>query len=227
MQNRQEKILSIIIKEHIKTAEPVGSSIVSNRYRPIMSSATIRNEMAELEKAGYIYQPHTSAGRVPTEAGYLLYLEGLKLKDLNTAEKQELENSLGDFSEDSLKSTAKHIAKISDQAVFWAFHKNSLYYTGIFNLFQQPEFAVQDLIQDVSLVIDRMEDVIGEVFESISFGPQVFIGAENPFGPIFSTLTLKYQKHNTTGLLGVLGPMRMNYDKNLAILKYLEDKLNF
>jgi transcriptional regulator of heat shock response len=227
MENRQEKILAIIVKEHIISAEPVSSSVVSKKYKLAVSSATIRNEMAQLEKDGYIYQPHTSAGRVPTELAYVRYLKGVQAKDLSNVEKKDLEEILLNFDQENLKQAAKYIAKISNQAIFWAFHKNSLYYTGIFNLFQQSEFTNQALIPDVSLVIDRMEDVIFDVFETISFGPQIFVGQENPFGPIFSTLTLKYDQKRTTGLMGILGPMRMNYEKNLGILRYLENKLSY
>lgn len=227
MESRQEKILAIIVREHIRSSEPVSSSIVSRKYKLSVSSATIRNEMAQLEKNGYIYQPHTSAGRVPTELAYLRYLKNVTVKQLSNTEKNDLDKILVDFSQENLKKTAKYIAKISNQAVFWAFHKNSLYYTGIFNLFQQVEFNNQAVIPDVSLVIDRMEDVIGDVFESISFGPKIFVGQENPFGPIFSTLTFKYDQKKTTGLMGILGPMRMNYEKNLGILKYLENKFNY
>jgi heat-inducible transcriptional repressor len=74
---RSQLILRAIIEEYVTTAEPVGSQTLVDRYRLGVSSATVRNVMAELENAGYLTHPHTSAGRVPTDAGYRLYVESI------------------------------------------------------------------------------------------------------------------------------------------------------
>jgi len=74
---RSQQILRAIIEEYVITAEPVGSQSLVDRYRLAVSSATVRNIMAELEEAGYLSHPHTSAGRVPTDAGYRLYVESI------------------------------------------------------------------------------------------------------------------------------------------------------
>src|SRR3972149_578948 len=74
--DRQEKILAFVVKEYIETAIPVGSETLRRRGLSV-SSATIRNELAELEEAGYLTHPHTSAGRVPTEKGYRYFVESL------------------------------------------------------------------------------------------------------------------------------------------------------
>ena len=221
---RKKKILSIIVKEHIKTAEPIGSSTLVNKYKLSFSSATIRNEMADLEEMGLIKQPHTSAGRIPTEAGYLLYLDSLKQKDLKEKNAKEIDEGLKNMNEEDFRYTAKIIASISGQVVFWAFHKNSLYYTGVSNLFQQSEFSNTNLVYDVSLVIDRMEEIIADIYENLPFEPQVYLGQDNPFGSIFSSIMFKYDRDNKTGLIGILGPMRMDYDKNLSIFNYLYNK---
>ncbi len=75
--SRQQKILSLIIEEHIRSAEPVASSRLLVDYHLDLSSATVRNEMAFLTKMGYLRQPHTSAGRVPTEEGYRYFVGNL------------------------------------------------------------------------------------------------------------------------------------------------------
>ena len=75
LDKRKGEILSNIVSEYIKTGKPVGSSSIVRKYRLNVSPATVRNEMAELEKMGYIYQPHTSAGRMPTSKGYRYYVE--------------------------------------------------------------------------------------------------------------------------------------------------------
>jgi heat-inducible transcriptional repressor len=74
---RRNRLLQIIIDEHVQTAQPVGSAALVDKYHLTVSSATIRNEMAALEEDGLISQPHTSAGRVPTDAGYRYYVEAL------------------------------------------------------------------------------------------------------------------------------------------------------
>jgi len=221
---RKKKILSIIVKEHIKTAEPIGSSTLADKYKLGFSSATIRNEMADLEELGLIKQPYTSAGRVPTESGYLLYLDNLKGKEVKEKNAKEINESLKNMNEEDFRYTAKVIASITGQVVFWAFHKNSLYYTGVSNLFQQSEFSNSNLVYDVSLVIDRMEEVIADIYDKIPFQPQVYLGQDNPFGSIFSSIMFKYDRDNKTGLIGILGPMRINYEKNIGIFNYLYNK---
>ncbi|MBA7603155.1 Heat-inducible transcription repressor HrcA [subsurface metagenome] len=82
MTKRQEKIIETIIKEHVRTSKPVSSKILVQKHKLGLSSATIRNEMKELEKAGYLSKPHTSAGRVPTEKAYRLFIKLLERKEM-------------------------------------------------------------------------------------------------------------------------------------------------
>ena len=77
LSERKKQILKAIIESHIELGEPVGSKYLTSNKHIACSSATIRNEMAELEAMGYLEQPHTSAGRVPSEAGYRLYVDSL------------------------------------------------------------------------------------------------------------------------------------------------------
>ncbi len=74
---RRQKLLQYIVDEYVQTAQPVGSNMLVEKYKLPVSSATIRNEMAALEEEGYVVQPHTSAGRIPTDAGYRYYVEAL------------------------------------------------------------------------------------------------------------------------------------------------------
>src|SRR3989338_1807063 len=84
--DRKHAILQAIIKEFIETAEPVGSQTIVGSYHFEVSPATIRNEMADLEASGFIRQPHTSAGRIPTDLGYRVYVD--ELADYEAAETQ-------------------------------------------------------------------------------------------------------------------------------------------
>lgn len=88
---RKQIILRAIITEHVKSAQPIGSRTIAKRYKIGLSSATIRNEMADLEEAGYLFQPHTSAGRVPSQKGYRYYVDRLmKTSDLKEEEKTKI-----------------------------------------------------------------------------------------------------------------------------------------
>ena len=89
MDSRKQKILEAVVLDYIKTAEPVGSRTISKKYNLGVSSATIRNEMADLEEMGLIEQPHTSAGRIPSNAGYRYYVDYLINKDSIKAEARE------------------------------------------------------------------------------------------------------------------------------------------
>ena len=107
MDDRKLKILTAVVDEYILTGEPVGSKAIMKHVKA--SSATIRNEMAELEKQGYLEQPHTSAGRVPTYNGYRLYVDKLVESDpLSEDEKKKLDDMLGSsfISEDDLVESA-------------------------------------------------------------------------------------------------------------------------
>ena len=77
LDERKRKILKEIVDEYIESAEPVSSAIIVQKYETEISSATVRNDMAELEKAGYLEKPHTSAGRIPSAKGYRLYVDEL------------------------------------------------------------------------------------------------------------------------------------------------------
>lgn len=225
MEERKLLILNTIIKEYIKNGTPVASRVLVDKYKLNISPATVRNEMAWLEQKGYIVQPYTSAGRIPTEDAYRLYIEKECNEKIKNKIAQLIDEKIIDFTENSLKETAKIISQITDATFFWAFHKNSLYYTGISNLFHQPEFSQIDIVQDVSVVIDRMEDIIDDIFDKQERGVRILLGEENPFGVFCSTIFLKYKMKNINGMCGILGPMRMDYKNNISIMKYLESIL--
>lgn len=224
--DRKKSILLAIIREYIKTAQAVSSGVLVKKCKIDLSSATIRNEMAELEEEGYIFQPHTSAGRIPTELAYKLFLSDYILpKKRKIDEKnKKLLDEIFTYDQESFKKVAKKLAEISGNAVFWAFHKNDLYYTGVSNLFIQPEFQQSSVIFDVSVIIDQMEEIIADIFDKLEMGENIFIGSDNPFGQFLSTLILKYEQKKEKGLIGIMGPLRMDYEKNLDLINYLKNK---
>jgi len=225
MDKRKELILNTIIKEHIKTGAPVGSGVLVEKYNLNISPATVRNEMATMEEEGYIIQPHTSAGRIPTEKAYKFHLVNLEEKKLGKIETLGIEDSLAKSGEDGFKEVAKLISNLTGNAVFWAFHRHNLFYTGISNLFQQPEFRELEVIYDISAIIDRIDEIIDIMFEEIDEGVHTMVGSDNPFGDFCGTVIVKYKTDNKIGLFGVLGPMRMNYEKNIALAEFINSKL--
>jgi heat-inducible transcriptional repressor len=230
MRERDRNILKAIIREHIATGAPVGSSHLVEKYKLDVSSATVRNVMAELEEEGYICQPHTSAGRVPTEKAYLMVVDELKdkksIKKMRESEVKTIEEVFNIDGELRFKEMAKTLARITDSAVFWAFHKHNLYYTGLSNLFRQPEFANSSLVYDFSEVVDRMDEIINDIYDNVGFEPEVLLGTDNPFGNFCSTILVKYREGENTGLFGILSPMRTDYEGNMGIIKYIIKMLN-
>jgi len=227
MKDRQKNLLNLIIDQHIKTAAPVGSKLLSSAENK--SPATIRNQMSELEKQGYIYQPHTSAGRVPTEKGYQFYIDNyIPKKNISSTWRKSFAQVLkAKVDKDQvLKNIAKTAVELADQTVIVAFNKNNIYYTGISNLFKKPEFAEQNVICNVSEIIDHLDDKVSKIFDQID-NVQVLIGKNNPFGEDCSSVIGRYQlKNKQTGLFIILGPKRMDYGKNLALVEYIKDSLN-
>jgi len=225
MDERKGLILNTIIKEHIKTGAPVGSSCLVDKYRLDISPATVRNEMATLEKDGYIIQPHTSAGRIPTEKAYGFYLNSLEGKKLSSSDLELFKKLLVGRDEKHMKKIAKEMARISGNTVFWATDKDHFFYTGISNLLSQPEFAQSDLMRHISLMMDRVDEIIDDIFDDMEFDTKVLLGSENPFGDLCSTIIVKYKADDKEGLFGIIGPMRMDYEKNLALVNFINKKL--
>lgn len=124
LDERKLKILNAVIKSYLNTGEPVGSRTISKETDLNLSSATIRNEMADLEEMGYIVQPHTSSGRIPTDAGYRLYVDKLMEEKAGELElKEKSLNEMKDFLdekvekvEELLQNTAKLLATNTNYA---------------------------------------------------------------------------------------------------------------
>ncbi|PLX27447.1 hypothetical protein C0583_04000 [Candidatus Parcubacteria bacterium] len=225
MDTRKELILNTILKEHIKTGLPVASKMLVEKYKLDISPATVRNEMAALELDDYIIQPHTSSGRIPTERAYNWMLNSIKTKSPNPSEIDIIEDALKNKNETGFKQLAKHLSQTTGNAVFWAFHKHNLYYTGISNLFQQPEFSRINVIHDISTVIDRLDEIVNLVIDETEQGVHTLVGENNPFGSIFGVSFAKYKLKENLGMFGVLGPMRMDYQKVISLVDFINKSL--
>lgn len=119
LNDRERAVLAVLIDHYVRTAEPVGSRTIATRYNLGVSSATVRNTLADLEERGFVAQPHTSAGRIPTDAGYRFYIDKLlKSEKLSQGDREKIRRDLSvDFSalEDILEQTSRVLARISTQ----------------------------------------------------------------------------------------------------------------
>lgn len=122
LDKRKAYILATVVYEYIATAEPVGSQTLTQKYNLGVSSATVRNEMAELEASGYLEQPHTSAGRIPSDAGYRTYVDQLMQPEhLADEDRRRIGDELRDASrelDEIIENTSRLLARLSNNLAF-------------------------------------------------------------------------------------------------------------
>jgi len=223
MTERQKQILSAIIEQYAEVAVPVGSSLLAKVFS--VSSATIRAEMAELERLGYIRQPHTSAGRIPTDHGYRFYVNSLASVEAAQPEKRA-ERALtarvqhGVMPERTIRNAVDTLVELTHNLGL-ATIGNQLYMSGLSNLFGQPEFVGGDQVQQVAQLLDNLEPWLREAAPNEPLS--VFIGAENPIGRsagvslIISRFRSPFSDHS---YIGTLGPTRQSYRDVMALVAH-------
>ncbi len=227
MEIRQQKILATIVKEYSETANPVGSKELVEKYNFKESSATIRNEMAALEKSGYIFQPHKSAGRIPTDKGYRYFVnELMKRFELSEKERRLLKSELTKLHaahEQLGRSISNLIAQVSGQAAF-ALLPNESSSTGLSHIIGEPEFADNKTMKQVAQLLENIDDHATKLTKKSEVTAEAIIGGESPL-PVPKDLSLVVSnirlKDGKKGVIGIVGPKRMSYAKNLSILNYL------
>ena len=212
LDKRQQELLYKIIEFYIKSAIPVGSKQMSEDLN--LSSATIRNEMADLEKLGYLIQPHISSGRIPTQNAYKFYIEFI----LKNEKKSDFDWTLLDKYEvkfetrDDFKNLAKKLADVLELSIIVAFSKHDVFYTGMSKLFSQPEFKKDFIyVSDFSNLFDQIDEKIENIFDEFlkTKEPLILIGEDNPFSKFCGSIF--YQINGS--LICVVGPIRMDYKK--------------
>ncbi len=221
MNDRQRLNLSAVVQEYVRTAEPVSSAHIAVCCDLGVSPATIRNDMSALEDAGFLRQPHTSSGRVPTEEGYRYYLETLRFASKRGEVHRALREAMQASSDPRalMQDIAHALVQLSGETAVMAVDSDWSKSTGVSNLFQKPDFNDVETLRSLSTVVDRFDDVMRTVFNQVERDTQVWIGNENPFGKQVATVLVKYQLPNgATGVLGLVGPMRMDYQKNMRLL---------
>ncbi|MCA9342834.1 transcriptional regulator [Candidatus Saccharibacteria bacterium] len=229
MTDRQNKILQAIVEQYAEVASPVGSSLLAKVFN--VSSATIRAEMAELERKGYIDQPHTSAGRIPTDKGYRYYVNHLNETDSNTSNRAEkaIATRATGVPEMAIRNTVDTLVELTHNLGL-ATIGDQLYMSGLSNLFGQPEFMNSGQVREVASLLDNLEPWLKEA--ALNEPLSVYIGQENPIGRsagctlIVSKFSSSYSDHS---YIGVLGPTRQSYRDVMSLVsragKALEESM--
>ncbi len=238
MKERKASILKAIVRCFIQTASPVGSKCIHDIEKMEVSAATIRNEMANLEDEGFLRHPHTSAGRIPTASGYRFYVEGLDIpqeqrrkvyEEFSEERKKQLKGRMAD---QRVFDAISILTKITPNIAFATVPSSKrTFFLGISNVLKEPELS-----GDVSLaakIISVLEVDLYEALQGMNITEEIslFIGPEIYLEDIreCSLITFRYSILDFKGIIGILGPMRMPYAKNILALEaaraFLSEKL--
>ncbi|MBI4157943.1 hypothetical protein HY502_03790 [Candidatus Woesebacteria bacterium] len=228
---RQTQILKAIIDEYIETADPVGSEALEKKYNLGVSPATIRNEMVSLTKTGYLRQPHTSAGRIPSPEAMKFYIDQLmEERELSVADEVKAKEDVWDAKDnfDTLIEEATHaLADQTKNLVVAATDEGKLWHAGYANLFTNPEFS--DLATCASLF---------SFIEEVSRMQDLFFGRPGPYSPIevmfgeelgwpdlspVGIVTTHFDVKGKKGAIGIIGPIRLKYPYIIPTLRYFKN----
>lgn len=229
MTERQQSILQAIVEQYAEVASPVGSSLLAKVFG--VSSATIRSELADLERAGLITQPHTSAGRIPTDKGYRYYVNNLSANKEESPAERRAEKALaartvqGGVPERMIRNTVDTLVELTHNLGI-ATIGDQLYMSGLSNLFGQPEFMNSGQVKEVARLLDNLEPWLYEAAPNEPLS--VYIGQENPIGRsagctlIVSRFRSPYSDRS---YIGVLGPTRQSYRDVMTLVRRAGEKL--
>ena len=223
---RQKQILCQIVEEYAETASPVGSVTMAKLFG--VSPATIRAEMARLEVLGLIAQPHTSAGRVPTDAGYRFYVNSLEGTDKLENEQVrmldrgthalEVRVTSQSQADEAIRRAVDTLVELTGNLGL-ATIGGQLYLAGISRLFTQPEFMDTRRVQAVAKLLDNLEPWLREAAPGEALN--IFIGHENPIGKNseVSLIISRFKSpFSDRSYIGVLGPTRQNYARVMQLV---------
>lgn len=221
MTERQKRILAAIIEEYAEVASPVGSKLLAKIFN--VSSATIRAEMVELEKLGFIAQPHTSAGRIPTDKGYRFYVNNLAEHEklpANRAEKAlQMRVQGAGMPEQTIRNAVDTLVELTHNLGI-ATIGGQLYMSGLSNLFGQPEFIQASQVRQVAGLLDNLQPWLREAAPNEPLS--VYIGRENPIGRAAGcTLIISRFRSpfSDRSYIGTLGPTRQSYKEVMTLVR--------
>ncbi|MEJ2441500.1 MAG: hypothetical protein P8Y06_01090 [Patescibacteria group bacterium] len=225
---RQTQILKSLIDEYIETAEPVGSEALDKKYNLGVSPATIRNEMVALTKAGFLRQPHTSAGRVPSPKAMKFYIEQLmEEKQMSLTDEVKAKEEIWDSRNDLallLKEATQALAERTKSLAVAAIDGGRVWHSGYSNIFLNPEFADLEVCSNLFTLLEEVkrlqelffQRVHGDSPVEVLFGEELGWSGLSPIGVV----TTRFNIGNKHGALGVIGPTRLSYPTVIPILRY-------
>jgi len=231
MQDRQKKILKAVVREYRRSGQPVASQLLSERYDFDFSPATVRAEMLWLDEEGYLEQPYTSAGRVPTDKAWRFLVGEYLDEELMPSEKAAVKQKMSGWQDESTKETAQFLADCSRglglSGLFGRDNRATDFHSiGLRWLLDEPEFS-EDELKNILKSFDTLEEEFSRFFCDINEEVEVFIGRENPIKQLrhCSLMVTGFTKDDEKGVLGILGPKRMNYQRNKFVIEEARKKI--
>lgn len=236
LNTRRKEALQAIVEEYIQTAAPVSSQMIARKMRSAVSSATVRNIMAELDELGLVWQPHTSAGRIPTDRGYRYYIDSLlEVDELPPEERALIQRQYPSYAEISDELLREILRVLSNYCgytalAFSSFAQDRLYVERISYILEYPEFRDAQKLQLLLRMLEKREPLLEIMKADLNTdGVCVHIGKENPYEEIqecslvVSGLKMGNEK---IGTLGIIGPRRMSYAKVISTVGYVAEVFN-
>lgn len=231
MKERTLLILKALVEDFIETASPVASQklLSSNPFN--ISSATVRNEFSMLEEVGLIISPHVSAGKIPTAKGYRFFvdeilpdLETFNFNTVNQAFVPHRERYRLEKSKESVFDALRLLAQLSGNVAFASIDNDQTFYLGLSNVLRSPEFMSDP--EKAAQIVEILEgrEKFRHFLRNVEVAPgevKIFIGNENILEEISSCalLVTKFKTTHAEGAFGILGPMRMRYGYNKALIQ--------
>ncbi|MEY3471224.1 MAG: hypothetical protein RLZZ223_574 [Candidatus Parcubacteria bacterium] len=230
MDARKQQFLEYVILDYIETAQPVSSFGIQRKYQLPYSSATIRNELADLEEAGYLTQVHTSSGRVPTDKGYRYYVNKLlgrqEILRQYASVTHKLLTDMNKMSEIhlKLKKLLLSFAQESGNVAMGKLSTEFIFEEGVSNFLTQPGFSSVEFIHNALEDLQNIKMHIDEISQDVSQGSyKLYIGEESPHASMhnYAVIVGKFSIDSDDGTIVVVGPKGMQYAKNIALVEYM------
>ncbi len=226
---RQVRILRAIIEEFINSGQPVGSDTLDKKYNIGVSPATIRNEMAALDKKGYLYKPHASAGRIPTHIAFRLYInELMKTKDLSIADEVSAKEMIWKSRENLMDILIQSSELLSQKASALGFgfaDNNRVFHSGYHRLLDKPELFKLNTIKNIFRIIED-HDLLYEILnKNESVNPVRFVfGSEFGDESLDQVVFIFFNTHirNKECYIGTVGSNRVDYSYVVPLMKFLK-----
>lgn len=227
LDERQTKILKAIVEEYINTALPVGSNTIEKKYNLGVSPATIRNEMVKLTEQGFLKKVHTSSGRVPSPTALKYYVNNLmKEQQLSLAEEVSVKEKVWDYRHEMdklFREMTRELAARTKELAVATTDEGNLYAAGMSNILESPEFFDIDLTKALLAYLDEV-DFWQNLINRSPDGETVGILLGSDLGSdLFEPCGFVYRKFEVgprKGVIGVVGPARLNYGRVYPTIKY-------